>query len=66
MRRLRAATILYLLALASPQLFGCSCTPHEPGDDMLRAKSVYFARLVSAREIKPSGDDVLGHYEVTF
>lgn len=58
--------VLLICQLAAFDTFACSCRPHVLQEDVDNTATIYFARLVAAKEIEPSASDVLGHYEVTF
>ena len=62
---------IQLLAMAiivatTQSVFACACAPHQLREDISATRDVYFARLVTARQVEPHDADVLGHYEVTF
>jgi hypothetical protein len=67
-RALRKILLLAIVAAVamSPEALACSCARHELPDDVAKANTIYFGRLVAVCAIDPSAGDPLGHYEVSF
>ncbi len=59
MRNILAALVFVITATYAVPVGACSCTPHTLSDDVRNAKSITLARVVSARDVPPSGPDRL-------